>query len=249
VVVEDGNFIVIAGMIQDQTNESQYKVPVLGDIPWLGALFRYDTREHIKTQTMVFLRPTVIRNEAGERSVALDRYGYIRDELANNAPAHNLVLHDMNVEALGPMPEKGIEADAQRILVATAVNADQAQQIQRQLHDIGMDARRLNVEALPTADGSPSKQLRVIANVAPADIERTLALLRGLGFSPTLIGAASKSDASSSPGTGGGGANARGGGGMSSTTGAGGNGAASARSSADAAALGKSINNSAFPQQ
>jgi general secretion pathway protein D len=249
VVVEDGNFIVIAGMIQDQTNESQYKVPVLGDIPWLGALFRYDTREHIKTQTMVFLRPTVIRNEAGERSVALDRYGYIRDELANNAPAHNLVLHDMNVEALGPMPEKGIEADAQRILVATAVNADQAQQIQRQLHDIGMDARRLNVEALPTADGSPSKQLRVIANVAPADIERTLALLRGLGFSPTLIGAASKSDASSSPGTGGGGANARGGGGMSSTTGAAGNGAASARSSADAAALGKSINNSAFPQQ
>jgi general secretion pathway protein D len=184
VVVEDGNFIVISGMIQDQTNENQYKVPLLGDIPVIGHLFRYDSREHIKTQTMVFLRPTVIRNEGGERNLALDRYEYVRNELADNAPAHNLVLHDMNVAALGPMPEKDA-ADAQRILVAATPDADQAQQVQRQLREIGIDARRLGVETLPGADGKPA--LAVVASVAPADVDKTLALLRGLGYTPALL--------------------------------------------------------------
>jgi len=86
VIVEDGNFVVISGMIQDQVNEDQYKVPVIGDIPLLGRLFRYDHREHVKTQTMVFLRPTVIRDEAQSASLARDRYEYIRNELNGAAP-------------------------------------------------------------------------------------------------------------------------------------------------------------------
>jgi general secretion pathway protein D len=190
VVVEDGNFIVISGMIQDQTTENQSKVPLLGDIPVLGALFRYDTREHVKTQTMVFLRPTVIRNEEGERALAVDRYDYIRNEIARNAPAHNLVLHDMNVETLGPLPVKGVGADAQRILVTTAADGEQAQAALRQLQELGIDGRRIGVEAVPSPDGKPSTVQRVYAFVAPADVDKTLALLRALGFSPSPAGPA-----------------------------------------------------------
>jgi general secretion pathway protein D len=112
VIVEDGNFVVISGMIQDQTNETQYKVPLLGDIPVLGALFRYDTREHVKTQTMVFLRPSVIRDQASASAIALDRYDYIRNEMAGAVPAHNLVLPDMSIAPLPPLPAPHAAAPA-----------------------------------------------------------------------------------------------------------------------------------------
>jgi len=104
VIVQDGNFVVISGMIQDQVNENQYKVPLLADIPLLGHLFRYDTREHVKTQTMVFLRPVVIRDEAASRAVTLDRYDYIRNELNAAAPAWNPVLQNMAVQPMPPLP-------------------------------------------------------------------------------------------------------------------------------------------------
>ena len=104
VIVEDGSFVVISGMIQDQVNENQYKVPLLGDIPLLGTLFRYDTREHIKTQTMVFLRPTVIRDQAASSALTQDRYDYIRNEMAGAIPASNLILRDMQVTPLPPLP-------------------------------------------------------------------------------------------------------------------------------------------------
>ena len=187
VVVDDGNFIVLSGMIQDQTTENQYKVPILGDIPFIGHLFRYDSREHVKTQTMVFLRPIVMRDELAEHAVAQDRYEYIRNELAGNAPEHNGILHDMNVEALGPMPGKGLPADNQRILVTVAADAEQAQQVQRQVREIGVDGRRLSTETVPQAEGGDGKQQRVIIAVGAADVDRTLTILRGLGFSPTLL--------------------------------------------------------------
>ncbi len=103
VIVEDGNFVVISGMIQDQVNEHQSKVPLLGDIPLLGYLFRYDTRERVKTQTLVFLRPTVIRDEAASHAVTADRYEFIRNELSQSAPQRHPVLSDMPLE-LPPLP-------------------------------------------------------------------------------------------------------------------------------------------------
>jgi hypothetical protein len=101
-----------------------------------------------------------------------------------------------------------------------------------------MDARRLSVEPLPAADGRPGKQMRVVASVAPADIERTLALLRGLGFSPSLIGPAPKGDASNPPG------NSPGG---SSNSGQGSGGAKSA--SGNATGTARQTGFAAVPQQ
>ncbi len=195
VIVGDGNFVVISGMIQDQVNENQYKVPLLGDIPWLGTLFRYDTREHIKTQTMVFLRPIVIRDEAASRQVALDRYDYIRNELGASAPAHNLVLADMAITPIPPMPAKAAPAPApaahgtqgaQRIVVAGVETEEQARALQQRLHEAGIEARWESAGP----DATPSGRVRVFIDSAP-DRERTLAALRGLGYAPTGPGAAS----------------------------------------------------------
>jgi general secretion pathway protein D len=208
VIVNDGNFVVISGMIQDQVNENQYKVPVLGDIPWIGALFRYDTREHIKTQTMVFLRPKVIRDETASREVVADRYEYIRNELIKSEPDHNLVLRDMALERLPPLPanpgaggaavppsgaavphapatEAAPAADSARIVVAVVVNEDQARWVQQQVKDLGMT---VHWEPLPESSGG-TPHLRVLVDSSPHRTEETMTILRGLGFAPTLAGA------------------------------------------------------------
>jgi general secretion pathway protein D len=104
VIVEDGSFVVISGLIQDQADETQSKVPILGDIPLLGHLFRYDTRTHTKTQTMVFLRPTIIRDESAAAAMAMDRYDYMRTQLAQSHQADLMVLPDLSVDPLPAAP-------------------------------------------------------------------------------------------------------------------------------------------------
>ncbi|TDS75321.1 type II secretion system secretin GspD [Comamonas sp. JUb58] len=78
VLVDDGSVIVIGGLLQDQYSGSVQKVPYLGDIPGIGALFRSDTRSRKKTNLMVFLRPVVMRDAAATQQVSMDRYELMR---------------------------------------------------------------------------------------------------------------------------------------------------------------------------
>ncbi len=77
VLVEDGSIIVLGGLIEDRITDNVDKVPFLGDIPGLGALFRTVGRTHKKTNLMVFLRPYVMRNSEDSTGVTNDRYDYI----------------------------------------------------------------------------------------------------------------------------------------------------------------------------
>jgi general secretion pathway protein D len=104
VLVEDGSFVVISGLIQDQADETQNKVPILGDLPLIGRLFRYDKRDHTKTQTMVFLRPTIIRDETAASDIALNRYDYIRTQVDQVRQGTLPPLPDLSVEPLPPAP-------------------------------------------------------------------------------------------------------------------------------------------------
>ena len=63
-LIEDGQIIVLGGLIQDSQSDTTQKLPFLGDIPVAGALFLYDTLSRSKTNLMVFLRPTIVRNGA-----------------------------------------------------------------------------------------------------------------------------------------------------------------------------------------
>ncbi|NMM77286.1 type II secretion system protein GspD [Acidovorax sp. SRB_14] len=78
VLVEDGAIVVLGGLLQDQYTGSQQKVPYLGDIPGVGALFRSDTRARTKTNLMVFLRPVVVRDANESSQLSLDRYDIMR---------------------------------------------------------------------------------------------------------------------------------------------------------------------------
>lgn len=78
VMVDDGDIVVLGGLIDDSHNESVQKVPVLGDIPVLGALFRYKSTNKIKRNLMVFIRPQISRTSARSIALTTEKYNYIR---------------------------------------------------------------------------------------------------------------------------------------------------------------------------
>ncbi|WP_369802463.1 type II secretion system secretin GspD [Limnohabitans sp. DM1] len=78
VLVEDGSIIVLGGLLQDDTSNSQEKVPGLGDLPFLGNLFKSEARSRKKTNLMVFLRPVVVRDGAATEALSLGRYEQMR---------------------------------------------------------------------------------------------------------------------------------------------------------------------------
>jgi len=102
VLVEDGNYVVLSGLIEDRTNVSQQKVPLLGDIPFLGAFFRYENRERNRTNTMVFLRPIIVRDEATSAAIAIERYEYMRTQMADARVPDTLIFKDLNVAPIPP---------------------------------------------------------------------------------------------------------------------------------------------------
>ncbi len=78
VLVQDGGIVVIGGLLQDDYSNTQNKVPGLGDIPLLGALFKSESRTRKKTNLMVFLRPVVVRDSESTENLSLDRYDIMR---------------------------------------------------------------------------------------------------------------------------------------------------------------------------
>jgi len=79
VLIDDGSIIVLGGLVQDQIATIVEKVPFLGDLPLLGALFRYETRTKKKTNLMLFLRPYVIRDVDDSRPLTVERYDMMRE--------------------------------------------------------------------------------------------------------------------------------------------------------------------------
>jgi general secretion pathway protein D len=86
VLVDDGNIIVLGGLIEDSITDSVDKVPFLGDIPGIGALFRSTGRSHKKTNLMIFLRPYVLRNADDTAKMSNERYDYIIQQQRNITP-------------------------------------------------------------------------------------------------------------------------------------------------------------------
>ena len=78
VLVEDGSIVVLGGLIQDNLNESVQKVPGLGDLPIIGNLFRFRESTAERLNTMVFIRPLIVRNDEHSRYIAGGKYDFIR---------------------------------------------------------------------------------------------------------------------------------------------------------------------------
>ncbi len=96
VLVQDGNVIVLGGLMEDSYALGQDKVPLMGDLPVVGGLFRNEQRSRKKTNLMVFLRPIVIRDDATSDALVQDRYEAIRAMQLNTQPADSTVMRAVN---------------------------------------------------------------------------------------------------------------------------------------------------------
>ena len=74
VLVDDGEVLVLGGLLNDTLNENEQKVPVLGDIPILGHLFRYKRTLKDKVNLMVFLHPTILRDKSRAAQLTNAKY-------------------------------------------------------------------------------------------------------------------------------------------------------------------------------
>jgi len=102
VVVDNGNLIALGGLLQDEYGNSTDKVPLAGDVPVLGYLFRNDSRTRKKINLMVFLRPVVVRDNFTSDVLTYDRYDAMRSSLTRVQPESNIFLG--NVPAASQIP-------------------------------------------------------------------------------------------------------------------------------------------------
>ena len=107
VVVDDGTLLILGGLIKDQTDINVSKIPLLGDIPVVGNLFKSEGRKRTKKNLMVFLRPVVMRTEQASTAFSRDRYEFMGKLLSDMNPGKTLLLP---VE-VGEMPSLKLSND------------------------------------------------------------------------------------------------------------------------------------------
>jgi general secretion pathway protein D len=106
VIADDGQIIVLGGLIEDTEGDGTDKVPGLGSLPVIGNLFKYQSRTRKKTNLMVFLRPVVIRSKEQSVSLATDRYDYMRGQQENIQPPEGSLVKDLG-QPLLPQLQNG----------------------------------------------------------------------------------------------------------------------------------------------
>ena len=112
--VDDGEILAIGGLLNDDERKTIERIPLLSDIPLLGELFKSRSRTRSKTNLMVFIRPTILRNREDNAALTARRYGYIRDfQLQRNPdvePAIDTLVRDY-LGAVPPVPSAATSAD------------------------------------------------------------------------------------------------------------------------------------------
>jgi general secretion pathway protein D len=103
VVVNDGDILVMGGLMQDQFQDNSSQVPGLGSLPGIGMLFRSDNRTRTKSNLMVFLRPQVMRSAESSTNLSLDRYDMIRAQQQDGQPEPRVLLPKFDAPVLPPL--------------------------------------------------------------------------------------------------------------------------------------------------
>lgn len=116
ILLDDGQIMVLGGLLQDGYSQSNDAVPWLSDIPGLGALFRNEKRSVSKTNLMVFLRPYIIRDSGAGRSITLNRYEFMRRAQGGLQPERSWALPDVQAPQL-PSVEKAIPGAGPRAVI------------------------------------------------------------------------------------------------------------------------------------
>ena len=117
VLADDGQIVVLGGLLQEGFTNDQEKVPVLGDVPGLGQLFRYDTRKRTKTNLMIFLRPTVLRDATQAGILSNERYRVLGLDQQAVSPEARFMMPEMTNPGLplgAPAPLRGAPVDLRK---------------------------------------------------------------------------------------------------------------------------------------
>ena len=107
ILLDDGQIMVLGGLLQDGYSQSNDAVPWLSTIPGIGALFRNERRAITKTNLMVFLRPYIIRDSGAGRAITLNRYDFMRRAQGGMQPEHSWAMPDMQAPQL-PTAAQGV---------------------------------------------------------------------------------------------------------------------------------------------
>lgn len=168
VLVDDGQTLVLGGLIQDQVSKGEYKVPLLGDIPVLGWLFRYETRKSSKTNLMIFIRPSVLRTAKASQSLTQDRYQSMRGLQSDSQIPWNLILPSMPAPQSPdqtPLPASTAptaSAPAPQVKNAPASGASE---------QASVDKGQMNNENTPEVNATPDATPPIVEAVpAPANL-------------------------------------------------------------------------------
>jgi general secretion pathway protein D len=94
VLVDDRQVIVLGGLISDELSENENKIPLLGDIPLIGHFFGNTQSEFTKTNLMVFLRPTIVRDRETNKALTGERYERIRSKQQEQEAEQRFFLRD-----------------------------------------------------------------------------------------------------------------------------------------------------------
>ena len=114
VQVDDGQIVVLGGLIRDDVIDSVEWVPILGKIPLLGMLFRRKSKSAVKTNLMVFLRPKIIRNRDDIAGYTKEKYGYIRKLEENSQKETRQMIEDGTPPKLPEFENEGTDGKQQQ---------------------------------------------------------------------------------------------------------------------------------------
>lgn len=119
VLVNDGQVLVLGGLIQDDLREAEQKVPGLGDLPVLGYLFKYQQVEKVKTNLMIFIHPVILRDDLTQIRYTGEKYNYLRNRQLEQREDGVALLKDENVpvvkefDAIPPLPPRYLPGSGQ----------------------------------------------------------------------------------------------------------------------------------------
>lgn len=102
--VDDGDIAVISGLLDDNERRTIQKIPLLGDLPGLGNLFRSKAKSRTKTNLMIFIRPTILRTAEDSRRLTEQRYGYLRLQQGLAAPNDEPSIDQLVRDYMGAAP-------------------------------------------------------------------------------------------------------------------------------------------------
>ncbi|MBB5715454.1 type II secretion system secretin GspD [Sphingomonas aerophila] len=134
--LDDGAIGVIGGLLSDEERRTIEKIPLLGDIPVVGNLFKSRAKSRAKTNLMIFIRPTILRTREDSRRVAEQRYGYLRLQQGLQDPTAEPSIDELVRDYLGaaaPIPSAPVPGNIQdpRVAVPVVTNSTSKVRVKR----------------------------------------------------------------------------------------------------------------------